>query len=75
MDMEQDGYPYKQPMMLNEVGASIWCMIEAGKSCEQIVDDLSREYQMEQKMIEEDVAAFWDKLEKGGILDGKGKNL
>lgn len=68
LDMEQSGYPYKPPMILNEVGADIWNMIGNGKSKEQIVDSLSREYQVERSIIAKDVQAFWDKLEENGIL-------
>ena len=30
LDMSQPGYPYRKPLPLNEMGASIWRMMEKG---------------------------------------------
>ena len=38
MDMEQEGIPYRKPIPVNDTGADIWTLHEAGKSKDEIAE-------------------------------------
>lgn len=67
LDTWQKGVPYKRPLTMNEVGADIWRMIEQGCSRVQIVDVLSREYQISREVVEQDLVQFQAQLAEFGI--------
>lgn len=67
LDMSQPGYPYKQPLPLNEMGASIWNMLEKGLALEEISADLAAQYGISQDEVEKDVREFCQHLKRLGI--------
>ena len=67
LDTWQEGVPYKRPLVMNEVGADIWRMIEQGYSREQIVDGLCQEYQMDREVVVQDFEQFLAQLAEFGI--------
>lgn len=67
LDTWQEGVPYRRPLIMNEVGADIWRMMQQGCSGEQIVDVLSREYQIGTNVVEQDLERFQAQLTEFGI--------
>ena len=68
LNMEQKGVPYQSPLSINSVGAELWKQLQAGKSTESIVTELSEQYEISKENIQEDVLAFLDQLKTLGIL-------
>lgn len=48
---------------VNEVGVSIWKMLQEGATLEQLVQGI-----LDEKTAREDIQEFLDQLDKGGIL-------
>lgn len=67
LDMWQEGLYYRKPLLVNEVGACIWEMMEQQKTDEEIVAALCRKYKASEEEVQEDVAQFRDILHKCGI--------
>ncbi len=53
---------------LNEVGTSIWKMIDGTRSGEQIVEEISNEYDVEREQAAKDVFEFLGMLEAEGLI-------
>lgn len=53
---------------VNEVGASIWKMLQDETSFEKLVQGILEEYDVEDSVARQDVQEFLDKLVEGGIL-------
>ena len=53
---------------VNEVGASIWKMLQEETSFEKLVQGILEEYDVEDSAARQDVQEFLDKLVEGGIL-------
>lgn len=53
---------------VNEVGVSIWKMLQEGATLEQLVQGILDEYDVDEKTAREDIQEFLDQLDKGGIL-------
>ena len=53
---------------VNEVGVSIWKMLQEGATLEQLVQGMLDEYDVDEKTAREDIQEFLDQLDKGGIL-------
>lgn len=71
LDMNQSGVPYKPPLSMNDIGAEIWGMMVDGLSGEQIVLQLSSEFEAEPEEIRQDVAGFQKSLETYGVEIGE----
>lgn len=73
LDIQQaDPEDYRPPLQLNEMGADIVKMLNAGWDREQIVQSLCAEYGVEQEMVEKDVASFLQTMKENQIdLTGK----
>ena len=54
---------------LNEVGVSIWNMLQSDVTLEDIVQGILNEYDVEEEVAREDVQDFIDTLYEKGILD------
>ena len=54
---------------INEVGASIWKMLQKKVSFEDLVKGIQEEYDVEETVANSDIAEFLDALEKAGILE------
>ena len=53
---------------VNEVGVSIWNMLQDEVTFDQIVQGILNEYEVEESVAREDIREFLDKLIDGGIL-------
>lgn len=67
IDMQQEGIPYKQPIMLNEVGAFIWKYFEKGYDLEEIASAVAKEYEVDSSEVIKDVEEFLNQLRIQGI--------
>lgn len=62
LDMEQEGFPYRRPLPMNEAGAHIWKMMEQGLGQDEIAEVLSAEYDVERGTALRDAAEFQAQL-------------
>ena len=53
---------------VNEVGVSIWNMLQNEVTFDQIVQVILNEYEVEESVAREDIREFLDQLIDGGIL-------
>ena len=53
---------------VNEVGASIWDMLQKEVTFEEVVKGILDEYEVEESVARQDVEEFLEKLEENGIL-------
>ena len=53
---------------LNGCGSRMWHLLDSATSLDVLVDDLCREYDVEEAKAREDVEAFVDKLSGFGLL-------
>ena len=53
---------------VNEVGASLWDMLQNEVSLDQLVQGILDEYEVEEEVAREDIQEFLNTLEKSGIL-------
>lgn len=53
---------------VNEVGVSIWNMLQNEITFDQIVQGILNEYEVEESVAREDIREFLDQLIDGGIL-------
>lgn len=59
-------------LTVNEVGASIWNMLQSEVTFEGILEGILSEYDVEESVAREDIQEFLDILIEGGILAGDG---
>lgn len=53
---------------VNEVGVSLWNMLQEEVTFEELVQGILEEYDVEESVAREDIQEFLDKLMDGGIL-------
>ncbi len=53
---------------VNEVGVSLWKMLQEEVTLEDLVKGILDEYDVDETVAREDIQEFLDKLDKGGIL-------
>ena len=53
---------------VNEVGASLWIMLQEEVSLDDLVNGILNEYDVEEEIAREDIQEFLTSLETGGIL-------
>lgn len=53
---------------VNEVGVTLWKMLQEEVTMEQLVSGVLEEYDVEEAVAREDILEFLNTLEKGGIL-------
>ena len=53
---------------VNEVGVTLWKMLQEEVTMEQMVSGILEEYDVEEAVAREDIQEFLNTLEKGGIL-------
>lgn len=53
---------------VNEVGVTLWKMLQDEVTLEQLVQGVLAEYDVEEEVAREDIQEFLDALAKGGIL-------
>lgn len=52
----------------NEVGASIWRMLQQETTFDEVVKGILDEYDVEENVVKEDVSVFLNQLSEKGIL-------
>ena len=60
---------------VNEVGVSIWNMLQNEVTFDQIVQGILNEYEVEESVAREDIREFLDQLIDGGILTEDKENV
>ncbi len=58
---------YQSPISLNEAGAQIWKLAEAGRTVPQIAAELEKEYGVSRQEAQEDVLDFLGTLRDRGM--------
>lgn len=53
---------------VNEVGVTLWKMLQEEVTLEQLVQGVLAEYDVEEEVAREDILEFLDTLSQGGIL-------
>lgn len=53
---------------VNEVGVTLWKMLQEEVTMEQLIQGVLDEYDVEESVAKEDIQEFLDTLSKGGIL-------
>lgn len=53
---------------VNEVGVSLWKMLQEEVTVEDLVQGILSEYDVDEIVAREDIEEFLDKLDEGGIL-------
>ena len=59
---------FKGLITVNEVGVSIWKMLQNDVTLEELVQGILNEYEVEEEVAREDIQEFLDALIAGGIL-------
>lgn len=54
---------------VNEVGASIWNMLQNEVTFEDLLQGILKEYDVEEEIAKQDIQEFLDKLIQNGILE------
>ncbi len=54
---------------LNQTGTAIWKYCDQARDSEEILDFISHEYQMEKKMLEEEIGCYLQELVQEGIFE------
>ena len=54
---------------MNEVGASIWKMLQKEVTFDELVADILEEYSVEEEVAKKDIQEFLDKLMGNGVLE------
>lgn len=62
IDSEQEGVPFRKPLRMNEMGATIWNLKQEGKTVPEIVGTLQKEYDADEAMLTRDVEVFMAEL-------------
>jgi hypothetical protein len=53
---------------LNEVGMKIWKLLEQGKTLQEILDELLREYDVRQEQLRQDLLNVVNQLKERGLI-------
>ena len=56
---------------VNEVGVTLWNMLQEEVTMDELVQGILNEYDVEQEVARNDIQEFLDKLIEGGILAGE----
>ena len=67
LDMKQSSLRFEKPLAINEIGAEIWKLMEAGNAKEEIVQILSAEYKVNPQEVMADIDNFEKELMQFGI--------
>lgn len=70
MGIGSEAYQPNQIMSLNETGAFLWRLLEAGAGKQALVDALLREYDTDAETAGRDVEAFVARLREKGLIEG-----
>jgi hypothetical protein len=59
---------------LNEVGTSIWQLLDGRRSVSEVVDSIAGEYEVPRSEAETDVSEFLDSLSQAGLVRSVGES-
>ena len=59
---------YTGVFAISSLGVSVWKLLEADKTYEQIITDLLEEYEVDRETLERDVREFLDTLREKDVL-------
>lgn len=65
-----DGLDFNSIITVNEIGALIWKKIDEGKSEEEIIEDILKEYSVDKETAAKDFSEFIGQLRELNIIDG-----
>lgn len=65
-----DGLDFNSIITVNEIGALIWKKIDEGKSEEEIIEDILKEYSVDKETAAKDFSEFIGQLRELKIIDG-----
>lgn len=65
-----DGLDFNSIITVNEIGALIWKKIDEGKSEEEIIEDILKEYSVDKETAVKDFSEFIGQLRELKIIDG-----
>ena len=58
-----------QIMSVNETGAFLWGLLEKGAEKQELVDSLTKEYEVDVQTAEKDVEDFLDRLREKALIE------
>lgn len=73
LPVRQNAKEFNGLITVNEVGASLWKMLQEETSEEKLLQGLLNEYEVEAEVAEEDIQEFLDTLTENGILEEDAK--
>ena len=69
MGIGSEAYVPNQIMSVNETGAFLWGLLEKGAEKQELVDSLTKEYDVDAETAEKDVEAFLGRLREKALIE------
>ena len=69
MGIGSEAYVPNQIMSVNETGAFLWELLEKGAEKQDLVDNLTKEYDVDMQTAEKDVDAFLGRLREKALIE------
>ena len=69
MGIGSEAYVPNQIMSVNETGAFLWRLLEKGAEKPELVDGLTKEYEVDAETAEKDVDAFLNRLREKALIE------
>ena len=63
LDLESESY-----FGLDPVGSRIWTLLQAGRKVGEVVDEILREFDVDRKTVEADMAELLERLSEAGLI-------
>ncbi len=70
MGIGSEAYTPNQIMSVNETGAFLWNLLEKGAEKPELVDSLTKEYDVDAQTAEKDVDSFLAQLREKALIEG-----
>ena len=69
LSMAQDVLNFDGVLKLNESGAMLWNLLKETENPQDLIEVLTKQYDVDKQVAQDDVNAFLDNLEKAGCLE------
>lgn len=69
LSMAQDVLNFDGVLKLNESGAMLWNLLKETENPQDLIETLTKQYDVDKQVAQDDVNAFLDNLEKAGCLE------
>lgn len=69
MGIGSEAYTPNQIMSLNETGAFLWGLLEKGAEKQELIDSLTKEYEVDAETAEKDVDIFMGQLRAKALIE------